>query len=275
MMVQQQRLQQQQRMQQQAGMGGMQAGMRNMTMQGMQRPGQPVYNAQGQPVPAPRQMSQGAQQMQQGTQQMTGNTARSISGSAQPPQVSAIFAALYDYEAQNDDQMSFMKGDQISAVFTSGQVDWYQATSVSDPSITGWVPSNYLVELKAAITSQAPPQRQVPIAPGAQPRGFDQRPGHLQQSAFHQGSDSSISTNSGTNSVNNSGVFPPDTFTGVLQQNLYDASDTRMGSGLRVDSGVRVGSGGSPYRAMEDYEWCVARQDAVVCRCGPHCERQP
>ena len=217
-------------------MGGMQVGMRNMTMQGMQRPGQPVYNAQGQPIPAPRPIPQSAQQMQQGTQQSSSETPRSISGSAPPPpQASSIFVTLYDYEAQNDSQMSFMKGEQISAILTSGKANWYQATSLTDPSIAGWVPSNFLVELKAAVTSQAPPQRQVPAAPGAQQRGYDQHPGNP-QSAFQQ-----VSHSGSSNSASNSGRFPADTFSGALNNTSGSAA--------------RIGSGGARYGGVEECEW--------------------
>ena len=52
-----------------------------------------------------------------------------------------VYKALYDYNAQRPEELSFSEGEIIYIIDMITDKDWYKAKSSSDK--TGYVPSNY------------------------------------------------------------------------------------------------------------------------------------
>lgn len=61
-----------------------------------------------------------------------------------PPQV---IRALYDYEAQNGQELSFQKGDFFHVIARENDTDWYEACNPAVPDARGLVPVNFFQAL--------------------------------------------------------------------------------------------------------------------------------
>ncbi|XP_064625823.1 tyrosine-protein kinase SRK2-like isoform X2 [Lineus longissimus] len=58
------------------------------------------------------------------------------------PQV--LIRALYTYQAQNPDDLSFQKGDKMVLLEDSENMDWWYARHLKRPDEVGYIPSNYV-----------------------------------------------------------------------------------------------------------------------------------
>lgn len=67
------------------------------------------------------------------------------------PSFIAIYTAIYDYEAQNTDQISFKEGDILCIIEKPADDDWWRAKkkgdTLDDEEPTGLIPSNYVEEV--------------------------------------------------------------------------------------------------------------------------------
>ena len=59
-----------------------------------------------------------------------------------------VYVALYDYEAQREEQLSFKKGDYLEVKIEDCNFDWWMAKSRNTGN-TGYIPNNYVAEVKS------------------------------------------------------------------------------------------------------------------------------
>lgn len=68
---------------------------------------------------------------------------------------SKIIRALYDYTAQDDDELNFAEGDVLAVVDERHDDDWYSACLVSSPESVGMCPKTYVQEIDPIESLQA------------------------------------------------------------------------------------------------------------------------
>lgn len=54
--------------------------------------------------------------------------------------------AMYDYAAQNDDEVSFSRGSVIN-VIDKTDADWWKGSAEANPDVYGLFPNNYVKEM--------------------------------------------------------------------------------------------------------------------------------
>ena len=64
---------------------------------------------------------------------------------------STLYVGKFNYQAQNDDELSFTKGDIMS--ITSKDGDWWYARLI-DSSQEGLIPSNYVAEHRSLAAEE-------------------------------------------------------------------------------------------------------------------------
>jgi hypothetical protein len=84
---------------------------------------------------------------------------------AQRPRVQA--KALYDFDAENQDELSFREGDMLN-IMEQADPNWWEAELNGR---RGKVPTNYLEVMKSAPPATPPPRAQPPANPTAPPQG--------------------------------------------------------------------------------------------------------
>ena len=66
-------------------------------------------------------------------------------GIGAPP--NSIYIANYPYDADDEAEMSFKKGDQMY-ILSVGNGDWWYAQSVKDEAKLGYIPRNFVTKFK-------------------------------------------------------------------------------------------------------------------------------
>lgn len=76
----------------------------------------------------------------------TGRTLPPLPSSPPPQKAKLIVRALYDFDARQEDDLAFKKGDRMEVVNSSDNGDWWLAKLVGSDQNIGYIPSNYVVE---------------------------------------------------------------------------------------------------------------------------------
>ena len=68
---------------------------------------------------------------------------------------SKIIRALYDYEAQAEDELSFVEGDILAILEEREDYEWYSACLISAPETVALCPKTYVDECEALESCKA------------------------------------------------------------------------------------------------------------------------
>ncbi|CAG8541360.1 16426_t:CDS:10, partial [Acaulospora morrowiae] len=136
------------------------------------------------------------------TEKITQRTSTSARIPPPPPSRNPMYKGLYDFMTEDDGELSFKKGD-ILEVMEKDDNGWWLAKNDDGQ---GWVPSNYLEEVKVAAPKPVPvPAKRRPPPPPApvqQPQGRATSPRSLRKDE-EEGSDGESANNVGGGSTRN------------------------------------------------------------------------